>query len=433
MTAMPHWPLYLGPNKDLTSSVERVKLMLNLTNNPQAKLNGVVHITGTNGKGSTANYIANILHSHGFSVNLYTSPHIYECNERIVLNGSKISDEDLYFYFEKLREICEINNIEPTLFEATTVVAFMAFAQNNASFNIIEVGMGGKNDATNVFDKSLAVFTSIHVDHARFLGNTPLQNIAQKIDILKPNQKAVSAPQSKDVNDFIKKYGKQNNCDISFFDTDYIVEQIEEKPRKMIFSINDNLMLLDKPGLAGDHQLINASVAIMSVIKLGIEVEAKKINQGIAQTQWPVRMQPITDKCFTDLLPSQSLIFMDGAHNVSGAFIVGNFLKQYKNTHKLYIINGRTKNTDSYGFLQQFVDIVDGVIAVRVTLEALSEAPEIIVEEGLKLGLNIKKGDSILDAVQKISYDCGENKSIVVICGSLYLARDVKYETNKQQ
>ena len=101
MTAMPHWPLYLGPNKDLTNSVQKVLSILNLLDNPQDKLQGVVHITGTNGKGSTANYIYNILRSHGFNVNLYTSPHVYECNERIVLNDSKIGDNDMYFYFEK--------------------------------------------------------------------------------------------------------------------------------------------------------------------------------------------------------------------------------------------------------------------------------------------------------------------------------------------
>jgi dihydrofolate synthase/folylpolyglutamate synthase len=420
MTAMPHWPLYLGPNKDLTNSVSKVLFILNLLDNPQDKLQGVIHITGTNGKGSTANYIYNILRSHGFNVNLYTSPHIYQCNERIVMNGGQISDENLYFYFEKLRLICEQHDIEPTLFEATTIVGFMAFADTNADFNVIEVGMGGKNDATNVFKKSLAVFTPIHVDHARFLGNTPIQNALQKIGIVKQNSVIVSAPQTKEVQDFILNFGDHK---VYLYDRDYKVVKIEDDEQKIVFEFGENLMLLDKPKLLGDHQLTNMAVAIMVVIACDIDIFVDKINDGIANTYWPVRMEPVK----FDILPSKSEVFMDGAHNVSGAFAVANFLKQYQNTHKLYIINGRTKNTDSYGFLQQFVGVTDGIMTVRVQLEALPEAPEVIVAEGLKLGLKIQKTDNILDAIQKIADDCNNEPCVVVICGSLYLARDVRF------
>jgi dihydrofolate synthase/folylpolyglutamate synthase len=418
MTAMPHWPLYLGPNKDLTNSVQKVLSILNLLDNPQDKLQGVIHITGTNGKGSTANYIYNILRSHNFKVNLYTSPHIYECNERIILNDSKINDKDMYFYFEKLRLICEQNNVEPTLFEATTIVGFMAFADTNADFNVIEVGMGGKNDATNVFKKSLAVFTPIHVDHIRFLGSTPIQNVLEKIGIVKEGSEVICAPQIKEVEDFIKNFGNNKTY---IFDKDYGVSKIEEEPDKIVFNFGENLMLLDKPKLRGDHQITNVAVAIMSVIACNIDIFVDKINEGIQNTKWPVRMEPV--KC--DILPPKSELFIDGAHNISGAFAVANFLKQHKNTHKLYIINGRTKNTDSYGFLQQFVGVTDMIMAVRVQTEALPEAPEIIVAEGKKLGLNIKKGDNINDSLEKIALDCQEKPACVVICGSLYLARDL--------
>ncbi len=433
MTAMPHWPLFLGSIKDTTNSLERVKKILNLIENPEAQLKGVVHITGTNGKGSTANYITNILKEHGFSVNLYTSPHIYECNERIVINGNKITDHEIYFYFEKLRILCENNNIEPTLFEATTIVAFMIFAKTTADFNIIEVGMGGKNDATNVFENSMAVFTPIHIDHIAFLGSTPIENAWQKIDILKKNQGAVIGPQISEVNAFIKEYAKTHNCDANFFNEDYSIEKIEEKPTKMIFSFNNNLMLLDRPVLKGDHQLINAAVATMSVIQLGVEIEANKTSRGLLKTKWAVRMESIYDKCFTDILPSKSLVFIDGAHNISGAKVVKEFLQNYKQNYKIYIINGRSKNTDSKGFLEQFIEIADGIVAIRVTMEALAEPPEIIVEIGLKLGLNIQKGANIKNALEIIAKQSNNHKVMVVICGSLYLARDLKHEINNSK
>ena len=217
---IPHWPIYTGPNKDFDHVIQRVLYVLQRLGNPHLKLKNVIHITGTKGKGSTALYISNILQSAGYSVNTYISPHIYECNERILFNGEKITDEELYEVTETVRCVCEEggNKSEPlelAMFEALTCSAFWIFAKRNADFNVIEVGMGGLKDATNVFDMNpplACVFVPIHLDHTKFLGKKVEDVAWSKSFLIKKNtQNIILSSQSKEAKCVLKNVCKTLN------------------------------------------------------------------------------------------------------------------------------------------------------------------------------------------------------------------------------
>lgn len=272
MPLMPHWPLYLGPNRDITDSVGRVKEILGNFDNPQNKLRNIIHVTGTNGKGSTVNYIDSILRDAKYSVANYTSPHIHLCNERIKINGEMIDDNVFFELNEEVRFVCEKMNFNPTIFEVTTIMAILLFFRKNCDFNIFEVGMGGFSDATNVFDDNppiISVITPIHLDHTKFLGNTPFEIALNKSFIIKNNSICISGPQSEDVLKVLQARCVDLNSDFFHFGKDFNCSKIDGDNENFLMQIDAKIkgesikeeFLLPIPPLKGDHQMINASLA----------------------------------------------------------------------------------------------------------------------------------------------------------------------------
>lgn len=278
---MPHWPLYLGRICDIGNGNERVLKILSFFNDPQNSLKNVIHITGTNGKGSTVTTISQILISSGYKVGTYISPHIHEVNERILVNNQQIHDTDLFNIIEEIRYICEKNNIMPTIFQTTTVAMILHFSRQNNDFNVIEIGMGGLHDATNVFETNppiASVITPIHIDHSEFLGNTINEIAFQKSFIIKQNSICVSANQIRDANLVLKARCDSVNSKIYLCGRDFDVAKIENDDRHFAvefcnpdFKIEE--IILPIPQLRGDHQLYNCalSVATMVLVKNAIE------------------------------------------------------------------------------------------------------------------------------------------------------------------
>jgi dihydrofolate synthase/folylpolyglutamate synthase len=442
---IPHWPIYTGPNKDYFNTVNRVKCVLSKINNPHLHLKNIIHITGTKGKGSTALFISNILRSSGYKVNTYISPHIYECNERILLDGVKVKDEELYEATELVRLTCEKNNMfvdEISMFEALTCSAFSIMSKHEADFNVIEVGMGGKYDATNVFDDNppiACVFTPIHLDHTKFLGTTVKDIAIQKSYLIKKNaSNVILSSQSIEAKTVLKNVAKNHGIlnifcygeDYEAFYNDNGVPVYESKCFNSCFSFQ-------KPNMPGDYQLINASCAISTCIACLKNINIKTltpetINIGIKNTFNIVRMQKIENGALFSKLPQGSIFYIDGAHNQLAAHALASWIKSFKQKNKdkytIFLAVARTKGVDNKAFLKEFLDknnkpIIDVLIATRANLESIPEPPEIIAKIGKNFGFYCKIAHDITKVIDCISNN--GKQSLLICTGSLYIARDI--------
>jgi dihydrofolate synthase / folylpolyglutamate synthase len=252
--------------------------VLELLGNPQNKLTNIMHITGTNGKGSVAEYISTILIKSGIKTGKYYSPHIYDICERISINKENILVDDLYSILEKIRYICEKQDIQLTEFQATTLIMIEYFSNKNTSANVIEVGMGGLCDATNIFTASqskITIITPIDLDHVKFLGNTIQEISAHKAYLIKENSICISATQKPEALAIIEKRCQMQGSILFLLGRDFEIEKIDYKIHikinEQVYQKLQNLKFenkfaIDKPRLLGDHQYQNAAIAAFAAI-----------------------------------------------------------------------------------------------------------------------------------------------------------------------
>ena len=449
MTLMPHWPIFTGEVKSINNI--NVLRVLGLLDNPQEKMKNIIHISGTNGKGSTASFLHQILLEHGFSANKYTSPHLLACNERILNNKNQISDDELYFYIEQVRHTCEDSNIELTIFEATTIAAFLFFAKTNANFNVIEVGMGGLNDATNVFDDEqvlCAILTPVSLDHTKFLGDNLIDITTQKIAIAKHKYPLVCGPQNFEVANFIYQFCQNNAIPLTIYAKDFETIQIQNENNEidnenfcLTYSYQDdsgeikqNDLILPTPSLKGHHQLINASTAIMAMLCIeSFEINYDKLCLALKNTKWQGRLEQITQKHLLQLLPQNSIIYFDGAHNQGGAKVLANFIKSFDVSLNNYIIIARSKETDSAIFANELINAnICSIFATRCHGEVKPEHENTIykqiVNSPYSTFFNEQNTFACKNLNECLSLINQKNKNQpcrVFICGSLYMARDI--------
>ncbi|MDG1859901.1 MAG: Mur ligase family protein, partial [Emcibacteraceae bacterium] len=295
--------------KIIDLSLDRMHDILGKLGNPQEKLPPVIHVAGTNGKGSTISYLRSICEAANLSVHVYTSPHLVRFNERIRLNGKLISEEDL----QQTLEYCEnVNGGEPiTYFEITTAAAFKAFADNPADVLILEVGLGGRLDATNVVDHPLStVVTPVSLDHEQFLGSEITHIATEKASIAKKDVSMIIGSQSEEALAQIIKIASTKGADLK--DT-WSYEILEDG---FIYKDSQGELCLPNPNLNGSHQISNAALAIATLRhqeKLIINNDCYA--SGISSARWPARMQNITNSSFGSILPKGSELWLDGGHN----------------------------------------------------------------------------------------------------------------------
>lgn len=473
---MPHWPIYLGPDLNQENSLHRMLAVLGKLENPHLKLKNVIHITGTKGKGSTAVYLASILQKMGFKVALYTSPHIHQANERIVINSNPISDEDFYFYTEKIRIICEELQIDRlSSFEAITLSAFDYFSDRVCDFHVIEVGMGGLFDATNVFAKNpplAVVFVPIHIDHSIFLGKTIESIAGHKLGILHPGaSNVIVSSQASYILKIIKNYinlinqinKKEGFLPVnSFFyneefgcfniETDFdsadLTEECNLKSRKSFVGCKDEEyfmfyasciegdLLLKKPPLTGEYQLINFSVALRVIFAISTKCGFReKLTPSFFDTlsiKHFARMERLLYPLMLRNFHSESLFFMDGAHNQISAFALNKEIERIKkenNMHKVFVFMARSKGSSDEMMSVLDKNIIDKIYCTRANLEARSEAPEVIRDIAMAFDFNADCFQSVKEALESLvlnKEDCGL-PCLFIFTGSLYLARDIKY------
>ena len=412
---LPKWP---DPHyfHHINLGLERIFELLKRLDNPHLKMPPTIHIAGTNGKGSTLAFLKNIFQDAGYKIHRYTSPHLVEFNERIEICGEKITDNFLNELLEKCREACEISpKIDITFFEATTAVAFLAFSKIEADILLLETGMGGEFDATNVLPQVLcSIITTISIDHQEFLGAT-IEKIAEaKAGIIKKNCPIICVDQNSQVLDLIQSKASKLNAE--FINSKVFFE-----------SLNFNLNAIKIP-LNGSHQIENAKLAISCVKHQNhFKINDENIKNGIEKTRWKARLEKIEDGNFTQNLSKNFQLYLDGSHNPQGATTISEFLTNFPNHQKIVIFQ-MLKDKNCEEFLKIIGAKIDKLLIFKITSDTRFRSPQNILEIAQNLQINSKIIENFYDAFEKIKQEFSSQQTMILICGSLYFASEFLIE-----
>jgi len=403
---------------DLT--LDRMGRLLDELGRPQDRLPPVIHVAGTNGKGSTVAYLRAFLEAAGKKVHVYTSPHLVHFNERIRLAGRIVSTRRL----NQALEHCErVNAGRPiTYFEITTAVAFYLFAEEPADFLLLEVGLGGRFDATNVVDHPLGtIITPVSIDHIEYLGSEIAGIAREKAGILKRGAPAVIARQVDAARATIFEEAKKlGNPPPKIMGEDF---DAYAQNGRMVFQDEAGLMDLPLPRLAGPHQVGNAGVAIAAARTFGLPVTEKEIAEGLRQVEWPGRLAPVKGRLSALLKPGQEL-WLDGGHNEAGGGVLAEAMREMdrRNPRPLVLVMGTFANKDAGGFLAHFGDLPKAVFTVPIPGDRASWKARTLADLARNQGLDAHPKRSIRAALVAASEIEGAR---IVICGSLQLAGTV--------
>ena len=413
--------------KRIDLSLDRMWRILDRLGHPERRLPPVIHVAGTNGKGSTVAFLRAIVEAAGLGVHVYTSPHLVRFNERIRLarpgGGVLVEDDELA---DALATCERLNAGDPiTFFEITTAAAFLLFARHPADVLLLEVGLGGRLDATNVIERLLAsVITPISLDHQDFLGNTIELIAAEKAGILKPNVLAITAPQSREALTVIERQAARMCAPLRIAGKHWVVTP--ERGR-MVFRDEHGLIDLPAPRLSGRHQFDNAGTAIATLRCIPeLQIPHAAFEQGVAKVEWPARMQRLAHGRLVELAPQGSELWLDGGHNPDcGRAVVGALADlEKRGPRPLILIVGMLANKDCEGFLMNFAVRICRVIAVPIQQDTALPSEE-IAQVARRIGIPAETSDSVGDALATISALGLDPAPRILITGSLYLAGEV--------
>ena len=429
---MPHWPKPGFKPEDY--KLDRMNILLKGLGSPQNKMPTVIHVAGTNGKGSTIAFLRQILEDAGYRVHAYTSPSLVSFNERIVVAGSKISDKSLYYYLERCRIASEELGTKVSFFEGTTAAAFLVFSEVDADFTIIETGLGGRLDATNCISNTLiSVITPISRDHMEVLGDTIRSIATEKAGIIhsSENSSVVLSEQPDDALEVLEARAIEKQVPVFRNGYEWFCG-IDKDIGGMFFKSSGETINLPLPSLEGRHQIVNSGTAIAVATllsnKYGYEkITKESLDSGLLRAYWPARLQNVTN-LFSDSLDKNWQIYLDGAHNQYGARVLNHWMEDRGETGVHFII-GITQGRDPLEFISELMPRVKSLHCVCVQSEPRSYVASYLQEAGLKLGIESYVSDSVHGAVEDIvksnSKNIKESGRLIVICGSLYLATDV--------
>ena len=401
---------------DLT--LDRVWRLLEALGNPQDDLPPVIHIAGTNGKGSTQAMIRAGLEAAGKRVHAYTSPHLARFHERIRLAGHLISEADLTAVLD---ECYAANGGESiTYFEITTCAAILAMARTPADFTLLEVGLGGRLDATNVIAKpALTVITPVSIDHEQFLGNTLAKIAGEKAGIIKRGVPCVVGPQPDEALAVIEDVAARHGAPLLAQGQHW---HVSEERERLVFQDDNGLADLPLPNLPGAHQIDNAGAALAALRHLGFDAVAQEA--AVSQAQWPARMQRLSEGPLPALVPEAEL-WLDGGHNAAAGEALGRHLSRLPE-RPTYLICGMLNTKDVTGYLRPLGQVSEHLYAVSIPGEANTLSAEATAEAAQSVALGATVAASVQDALAQIAAKAPEAR--ILICGSLYLAGHVLRE-----
>ncbi len=407
-------------------SLGRIERLLRALGDPHLALPPVIHVAGTNGKGSTVTFMRAILEAAGLSVHVYTSPHLVRFHERIRLGkkgGSEIIDEEMLVdAFER----CEKANAgqEITFFEMTTAAALLLFHENPADILLLEVGLGGRFDTTNVITDALAtVITPISMDHSEYLGDTLEKIASAKAGIFKRRVPAVIAPQAYyEVEGVFEKEAARVGAPLFVAGQHF---HIREENGRLVYEDEEGLLDLPLPRLPGKHQLINAGTAIAALRQAGFsDLPHEIFETGIQKAEWPARLQNLLPGKLAQHIPLGAELWLDGGHNPDGGKVLAQAMRDFDAPMKrpLVMIVGMLATKDSSGFLSSFSGLASHLFAIPVPDQKMARPAEEVAAMASQVGLQSEIASDVQDALAKIRAMPFAVAPRILIAGSLYLA-----------
>jgi len=390
-------------------SLDRLERLLAALGHPERRLPPVIHVAGTNGKGSTCAVLRAIGEAAGLRVHVYTSPHLVRFNERIRLAGVLVSDAALAAV---LAEVEQINDGLPiTVFEVLMAAAFVLFARVPADLCVLEVGLGGRADATNVIAAPAAcAITSISMDHMEMLGDTLAKIAREKAGIMKPGRPVVSGIQTQEVMQVFRDHARAVGAALLDW-------RITEGPEGLVYEDRAGRVALPRPALPGAHQIDNAGIAVAAIRASGLPIPEAALAQGVARATWPARLQHLSGK-LAQTLPAGWELWLDGGHNPGGGQALAAHVTTWAD-RPLHIIVGMKQAKDSAEFLRP-------LLAHATTLWAVSEPHQHLALPVAAIiaasGGAARPGPTVADAIARLPPGPAAR---VLICGSLYLAGEV--------
>jgi len=409
--------------KKIDLSLDRIARVLDELGRPQDRLPPVIHVAGTNGKGSTVAFLRAIAEAAGLRVHVYTSPHLVRFVERIRLAGKLIEDQHLAAVLARVERA---NAGAPiTFFEITAAAAILAFAETPADLCIIEVGLGGQFDATNVIPTcAAAAIAPVDFDHAEFLG-VDLKEIARaKAGIIKSGRPVVSARQREEVLEVIETEAAHLNAPLALMGRDF---DAFEQGGRLVFQGEDRLLDLPPPSLPGPHQFENAGLAVAAILALkDPRIDEAAIAEGVASAVWPARLQRLSRGPYGEKAAARgSDLWLDGTHNPHGARALAQALQAMvaRDGRPLALVLGMLGNKDAAGVLEALKSLEPTVFTVPSPSEA-GASPEDLAAAATAAGLTATACDSVMEGFDRALALDGPAPH-VVICGSLYLAGEV--------
>jgi dihydrofolate synthase/folylpolyglutamate synthase len=401
-------------------SLDRVLRLLAALGNPQERLSPVIHVAGTNGKGSTVAFLRSFLEAAGKRVHVYTSPHLVRFAERIRVAGALIDENALVALLEE----CErANQGAPiTFFEITTAAAFLAFSRVPADYVLLEVGLGGRFDATNVVAQpAVTAITPVSLDHQQFLGETVAKIAFEKAGILKAGVPAVIAAQNKDAATVIAAHANEIGAPLYRAGTDW---KATARRDHCLAYRGHSRFVLPQPGLLGPHQYGNAGTAIACLESLpGFKPSLDALSRGITAVEWAARLQRLSDGKLARLMPAGGELWLDGGHNAAGGEALADQAHFWRDK-KLNLVFGMLKTHDAAGFLAALKPYAAKVEAITIPGEENARSADDIADIAKSIGLRAASRSGIAEAVAAAAEPGGR----VLICGSLYLAGRVLAE-----
>ncbi len=412
--------------KRIDLSLGRIERLLAALGEPHKRVPPVIHVAGTNGKGSTVAFMRAILEAAGLRVHVYTSPNLVRVNERFRLGraggGRFVSDEEL----ADALAACEAKNGNApiTVFELETAAAFLLFARHPADLLLLEVGLGGRLDATNVIERPLAsVITRVSIDHREFLGDTIAAIAAEKAGILKRGVPAVVTSQMREALAVIERQAARLRAPLLVAGENWTAT--EERGR-LVYQDEHGLLDLPAPRLYGRHQFENAGAAIAALRVSGLKLPGAAFEAGMLRVDWPARMQRLAQGRLLALLPAESELWLDGGHNVDGGRAIADALADLEErvSRPLVLIVGMLSTKDAEGFLRNFSGLARRIITVPIGSDK-AVPPAALADVARAVDIPAIARDDIESALALVGKLDLAPAPRVLITGSLYLAGEV--------